>query len=46
LRQFDEDDDDQEKEKPEDKTPEQPISPVAQALFKSRYVLVFGEVDV
>jgi ATP-dependent Clp protease protease subunit len=45
LRQFDEDDD-QEKEKPEDKTPEQPISPVAQALFKSRTVLVFGEVDM
>jgi ATP-dependent Clp protease protease subunit len=46
LRQFDEDDDDKEKEKPEDKTPEQPISPVAQALFKSRTVLVFGEVDM
>ena len=45
MRQFDEDDD-QEKEKPEDKTPEQPISPVAQALFKSRTVLVFGEVDM
>jgi ATP-dependent Clp protease protease subunit len=45
LRQFDEDDD-KDKEKPEDKTPEQPISPVAQALFKSRTVLVFGEVDM
>jgi ATP-dependent Clp protease protease subunit len=44
LRQFEDDDD--EKEKPEDKTPEQPISPVAQALFKSRTVLVFGEVDM
>jgi ATP-dependent Clp protease protease subunit len=45
LRHFDDDDDD-EKDKPEDKTPEQPISPVAQALFKSRTVLVFGEVDM
>src|SRR6185503_11708840 len=32
--------------KPEDKTPEQPNSPVAQALFKSRTVLIFGEVDM
>jgi ATP-dependent Clp protease protease subunit len=39
-------DDDKEKEKAEDKTPEQPISPVAQALFKSRTVLIFGEVDM
>ena len=46
MRRFDEDDEDQEKEKPEDKIPEQPISPVAQALFKSRTVLVFGEVDM
>src|SRR3954470_9604362 len=39
--------DDEEKEKPaEDKTPDQPISPVAQALFKSRTVLIFGEVDM
>jgi ATP-dependent Clp protease protease subunit len=45
LRRLDEDDDN-EKEKPEDKTPEQPISPVAQALFKSRTVLIFGEVDM
>jgi len=45
LRRFDEDDDN-EKEKPEDKTPEQPVSPVAQALFKSRTVLIFGEVDM
>jgi ATP-dependent Clp protease protease subunit len=44
LRQFEDDDD--EKDKPEDKTPEQPISPVVQALFKSRTVLVFGEVDM
>ena len=44
MRRFDEED--EEKEKPEDKTPEQPISPVAQALFKSRTVLVFGEVDM
>ena len=45
MRRFDEDDDN-EKEKPEDKTPEQPVSPVAQALFKSRTVLIFGEVDM
>ncbi len=44
MRQFEDDDD--EKDKPEDKTPEQPISPVVQALFKSRTVLVFGEVDM
>ena len=37
---------DEDKEKPEDKTPEAPISPVAQALFKSRTVLIFGEVDM
>jgi len=37
---------DEEKGKPEDKTPESPISPVAQALFKSRTVLIFGEVDM
>ena len=38
---------DEEKEKKEDdKAPEQPISPVAQALFKSRTVLIFGEVDM
>ena len=45
MRRLDEDDDN-EKEKPEDKTPEQPVSPVAQALFKSRTVLIFGEVDM
>ena len=45
MRRLDEDDDN-EKEKPEDKTPEQPNSPVAQALFKSRTVLIFGEVDM
>jgi ATP-dependent Clp protease protease subunit len=45
LRRLDEDDDN-EKEKPEDKAPEQPVSPVAQALFKSRTVLIFGEVDM
>lgn len=38
---------DEEKEKKDDdKAPEQPISPVAQALFKSRTVLIFGEVDM
>ncbi|HEX3942707.1 MAG TPA: ATP-dependent Clp protease proteolytic subunit [Rhizomicrobium sp.] len=45
MRRLDEDDDN-EKEKPEEKTPEQPNSPVAQALFKSRTVLIFGEVDM
>jgi ATP-dependent Clp protease, protease subunit len=45
LRRLDEDDDN-DKEKPEERTPEQPISPVAQALFKSRTVLIFGEVDM
>lgn len=37
---------DEEKEKPEDKASDAPISPVAQALFKSRTVLIFGEVDM
>lgn len=38
---------DEEKEKKnDDKVPDQPISPVAQALFKSRTVLIFGEVDM
>jgi ATP-dependent Clp protease protease subunit len=46
LRRFDEDDDDEKEKNKDDKTPEQPISPVAQALFKSRTVLVFGEVDM
>lgn len=46
MRQFNDDDDDKDKEQPEDKVPEQPISPVAQALFKSRTVLIFGEVDM
>jgi ATP-dependent Clp protease, protease subunit len=37
---------DEDKEKPEEKTPESPISPAALALFKSRTVLIFGEVDM
>ncbi len=37
---------DEEKEKTPDKAPELPVSPVAQALFKSRTVLIFGEVDM
>jgi len=37
-------DDDDEKEKPA--APEPQISPVAQALFKARTVLIFGEVDM
>ena len=42
MRLFDEDDD--EKEKPA--APEPQTSPVAQALFKARTVLIFGEVDM
>ncbi len=38
-------DDEKEKDKSEDKGQEQ-SSPVAQALFKSRTVLIFGEVDM
>lgn len=37
---------DEEEEKPESKTSEPPSSPVQQALFKSRTVLIFGEVDM
>jgi ATP-dependent Clp protease protease subunit len=43
LRLFDEDEDDN-KEKKE--APEPQSSPVAQALFKSRTVLIFGDVDM
>ena len=43
LRLFDEEDDD-EKEKKD--APEPQTSPVAKALFKSRTVLIFGEVDM
>jgi len=42
LRAFDEDDDDTEKKG----APEPQSSPVANALFKSRTVLIFGEVDM
>jgi ATP-dependent Clp protease protease subunit len=42
LRLFDEDDDKEEK----NASPDPQSSPVAQALFKSRTVLVFGEVDM
>jgi len=42
LRSFDEDDDEKEKKE----APEPQSSPVAQALFKSRTVLIFGEVDM
>ena len=42
MRNLDEEKD---KDKNEDKSPEQ-SSPVAQALFKSRTVLIFGEVDM
>lgn len=41
VRLADEDD-----EKQETKTPEPQPAPVAQALFKSRTVLIFGEVDM
>jgi ATP-dependent Clp protease protease subunit len=43
LRRADEDDDEK---KDDDKAPEPQISPVAQALFKSRTVLIFGEVNM
>ena len=42
MRLFDEDDDDKEKKE----APEPQSSPVAQALFKSRTVLIFGDVDM
>ena len=42
MRLFDEDEDDKEKKE----APEPQSSPVAQALFKSRTVLIFGEVDM
>ncbi len=42
LRRLDEDDDDNKKEKPADPQ----STPVLQALFKSRTVLIFGEVDM
>src|ERR1700743_1616517 len=38
-------DEEKEKDKSDDKSPEQ-SSPVAQALFKSRTVMIFGEVDM
>jgi ATP-dependent Clp protease protease subunit len=38
-------DEEKDKDKSEDKAPEQ-SSPVAQALFKSRTVMIFGEVDM
>src|SRR5665213_298298 len=43
LRSLDEE---KEKDKSDEKSSEQQSSPVAQALFKSRTVLIFGEVDM
>ena len=43
MRRLDEED---ENEKPDDKAPEPQSSPVAQALFKSRTVLIFGDIDM
>src|SRR5512142_1185753 len=43
LRLFDEDDDDDKSDK---KAPEPQSTPVMNALFKSRTVLIFGEVDM
>ena len=37
---------DEDEDKPETKAPEPQIPPVAQALYKSRTVLIFGEVDM
>jgi ATP-dependent Clp protease protease subunit len=42
LRNFDEDEDEKEKKE----APEPQSSPVAQALFKSRTVLIFGDIDM
>jgi ATP-dependent Clp protease protease subunit len=44
LRLFDEDDDDDDKS--DKKAPEPQSTPVMNALFKSRTVLIFGEVDM
>jgi len=44
VRRADEDNDEKDDEK--DKAPEPQSSPVAQALFKSRTVLIFGEVNM
>jgi len=40
------DDDEDETPKKEDPRPDQPTAPVAEALFKSRTVLIFGEVNM
>jgi ATP-dependent Clp protease protease subunit len=40
------DDDDEEKADKEGMRPDQPMAPVAEALFKSRTVLIFGEVTM
>ena len=39
-------DEEKEKDKSDEKSADQQSSPVAQALFKSRTVLIFGEVDM
>jgi ATP-dependent Clp protease protease subunit len=46
VRRADEDQDDDEKDDDKNKSPEPQSSPVAQALFKSRTVLIFGEVNM
>jgi ATP-dependent Clp protease, protease subunit len=46
LRRADEDPDEDEKTDDKNKSPDPQISPVAQALFKSRTVLIFGEVNM
>jgi ATP-dependent Clp protease protease subunit len=38
--------DEEEKDKNEGMKPDQPMTPVQQALFKSRTVLIFGEIDM
>ena len=45
MRRADEDED-EEKDDDKEKSPEPQSSPVAQALFKSRTVLIFGEVNM
>lgn len=46
MRRMDEDDDKDDDKKSDSDKPEMHNSPVAKALFKSRTVLIFGEVDM
>ncbi len=46
MRRMDEDDDKDDDKKSDSDKPEMNNSPVAKALFKSRTILIFGEVDM